>query len=238
MELLAPAGSVDHFITAVEAGADAVYVGAPGFNARNPSKELSFDEIRAIIEYGHSREKSVYVALNSLVREVDLPQLIDTLAQLELIKPDALIVQDHGVIDLVTNHFRQLKLHGSTLMFAHNSPSVEMLANLGCSRVVLARELTVKEIDTIVRKSPVEIEIFIHGAMCFSYSGACLFSSYHGGKSGLRGNCVQPCRRKFSVASGKKSAYLFSMNDLEGLDFIDKFKRIGIASIKIEGRLR
>ena len=113
-----------------------------------------------------------------------------------------------------------------------------MLANLGCSRVVLARELTVKEIDTIVRKSPVEIEIFIHGAMCFSYSGACLFSSYHGGKSGLRGNCVQPCRRKFSVASGRKSSYLFSMNDLEGLDFIDKFKRIGIASIKIEGRLR
>ena len=122
MELLAPAGSVDHFIAAVEAGADAVYVGAPGFNARNPSKELSFDEIRAIIEYGHSREKSVYVALNSLVREVDLPQLIDTLAQLELIKPDALIVQDHGVIDLVTNHFRQLKLHGSTLMFASQQP--------------------------------------------------------------------------------------------------------------------
>lgn len=246
MEILAPAGSVDHFIAAVKAGADAVYVGAPGFNARNPSRELHFDEIRAMVDYGRDHSTSVYVALNSLVRESDLPQLIETLAQLESIAPAALIVQDLGVIELVNRFFSSLKLHASTLMFAHSLAGVEMLADLGCSRVVIARELSVQEIQRIVRSSPVEIEIFIHGAMCFAYSGGCLFSSYHGGKSGLRGNCVQPCRRKFSVASagsgraGKqsKSGYYFSMNDLEGLDFVKQFEKSGISSIKIEGRLR
>jgi len=246
MELLAPAGSIEHFRAAIRAGADAVYIGAPGFNARNPSKELHFDEIRAMVDHGRDHGKSVYVALNSLVRESDLAQLIRTLAELESIAPHALIVQDIGVIELVNRFFPRLGLHASTLMFCHSIPGVEVLAELGCTRVVLARELSVAEIDKIVRSSPVEIEIFIHGAMCFSYSGGCLFSSYHGGKSGLRGNCVQPCRRKFSVAavgskkkSGqKKSGYFFSMNDLEGIDYIKTFEKIGVASIKIEGRLR
>lgn len=246
MELLAPAGSIDHFNAVLSAGADAVYVGAPGFNARNPSKEFHFDEIRAMVDHGHAHNISVYVALNSLVREADLPQLIHALAQLESIKPDALIVQDLGVIELINRHFPSFRLHASTLMFCHSSLGVEILEKLGCSRVVLARELSLNEIENIVRRSPVEIEIFIHGAMCFSYSGGCLFSSYHGGKSGLRGNCVQPCRRKFSVASSgskkrgaqKKSGYFFSMNDLEGVDFINRFEKIGVSSIKIEGRLR
>ncbi len=246
MEILAPAGSVDHFIAAINGGADAVYVGAPGFNARNPSRELHFDEIRAMVDYGRDHNKSVYVALNSLVRESDLPRLIETLAQLESIAPAALIVQDLGVIELVNRFFSSLKLHASTLMFAHSLAGVEILAELGCSRVVIARELSVQEIQRIVRSSPVEIEIFIHGAMCFSYSGGCLFSSYHGGKSGLRGNCVQPCRRKFSMVSsgpgkgGKevRSGYYFSMNDLEGLDYVKQFESSGIRSIKIEGRLR
>jgi putative protease len=246
MEILAPAGSVDHFTAAVNAGADAVYAGAPGFNARNPSRELHFDEIRAMVEYGRDHGKSVYVALNSLVRESDLPRLIETLAQLESIAPDALIVQDLGVIELVNRYFSSLNLHASTLMFAHSLAGVEILAELGCSRVVLARELSVQEIQRIVRSSPVEIEIFIHGAMCFSYSGGCLFSSYHGGKSGLRGNCVQPCRRKFSMVSsgqgtggkGARAGYYFSMNDLEGLAYVKQFESSGIRSIKIEGRLR
>ena len=246
MELLAPAGSLDHFTAAVKSGADAVYVGAPGFNARNPSREFHFDELRAMSSYCRDHGLSLYIALNSLVQEVELPRLINVLAELEKISPSALIVQDLGVIELVRSYFPHLHLHGSTLLFAHNSAGVEMLAGLGCSRVVLARELTVEEIRQIARKSPVGLEIFIHGAMCFSYSGGCLFSSYHGGKSGLRGNCVQPCRRKYSVVSSTqkkrgsqpKSAYIFSMNDLEGIDLVDEFKRIGIASLKIEGRLR
>ncbi len=246
MEILAPAGSIDHFRAALSAGADAVYVGAPGFNARNPSKEVHFDEIRAMVEHGRAHNISVYVALNSLVREAELPQLIRQLAQLELIAADALIVQDIGVIELVNRYFPSLRMHASTLMFTHSSLGVNLLEKLGCSRVVLARELTVGEIENIIRRSPVEIEIFIHGAMCFSYSGGCLFSSYHGGKSGLRGNCVQPCRRKFSVAATgskkkgglKKAGYFFSMNDLEGVDYIKTFEKIGVSSIKIEGRLR
>lgn len=246
MDLLAPVGSIDHFRAALRAGADGVYVGAPGFNARNPAKEVSFDEIRAMVDYGRAHNVSVSVALNSLIREADLPQLIHLLARLESIAADALIVQDLGVIELVRRYFPSLSLHASTLMFTHSSLGVELLERLGCARVVLARELSVGEIENIVRRSPVEIEIFIHGAMCFSYSGGCLFSSYHGGKSGLRGNCVQPCRRKFSVeAKGskkrgaqKKSGYFFSMNDLEGIDYIKTFEKIGVSSIKIEGRLR
>ncbi len=246
MELLAPAGSVDHFEAAVQAGADGVYVGAPGFNARNPAREFRFDEIRAMAACCREQGLTFYVALNSLVKEEELPRLITTLAELESISPTALIVQDLGVIELVTTHFPSLPLHGSTLMFVHHSGGVKTLARLGCSRVVLARELTIAEIEKIVRNSPIEVEIFVHGAMCFSYSGGCLFSSYHGGKSGLRGNCVQPCRRKYSVVSASakrkgsrgRSAYFFSMNDLEGLDLVDEFKRIGVASLKIEGRLR
>jgi len=246
MELLAPVGSLDHFRAAIGAGADAVYIGAPGFNARNPSKEFHYDEIRAMVDYGRNFDKSVYVALNSLIREADLPELVDTLVELETIAPDALIVQDIGIIELVNRHFPSLNLHASTLMFTHSRLGVEVLDKLGCSRVVLARELSVGEIEKIVRSSSIEIEIFVHGAMCFSYSGGCLFSSYHGGKSGLRGNCVQPCRRKFSVASTgskkkggqKKTGYFFSMNDLEGIDYIKTFEQIGVSSIKIEGRLR
>lgn len=248
MEILAPAGSVNHFIAALEAGADSVYVGAPFLNARNPAKELRFEEIAAMVDHARNCDKRIYVALNSLVKEDDLPRLIQTLSELEAINPHGLIVQDLGVIELIRRYFKSLRVHASTLMFAHNRNDVELLADLGCSRIVLARELSLKEIESIVRSSRVEIEVFVHGAMCFSYSGRCLFSSYHGGKSGLRGNCVQPCRRKFSVGSvgtgarggksGKKSGYVFSMNDLEGIDFIDEFKQMGVASIKIEGRLK
>ncbi|NNF47763.1 MAG: U32 family peptidase, partial [Desulfofustis sp.] len=246
MELLAPVGSLDHFGAAVEAGADGVYFGAPGFNARNPARELRFEEIRAMAAHCRTNGLTFYVALNSLVREEELPRLVSTLAELETIAPSALIVQDLGVIELAKRYFPTLTLHGSTLMFAHSSAGVEALATLGCSRVVLARELTIAEIERIIHKSSVEIEIFIHGAMCFSYSGGCLFSSYHGGKSGLRGNCVQPCRRKYTVTStaAKKkkgparAAYYFSMNDLEGIDLVEEFNRIGVSSLKIEGRLR
>ena len=243
---MAPVGSVDHFTAAVKAGADGVYAGVPGFNARNPSRELRFDELRAMAAYCREHGLVFYAAINSLVREEEIPRLINTLAQLETVAPSALIVQDLGVINLVNRFFPSFELHGSTLMLAHNSGSVEALARLGCSRVVLARELSLVEIERIVQRSPIEIEIFIHGAMCFSYSGGCLFSSYHGGKSGLRGNCVQPCRRKYSIASassktksGKvRSGYFFSMNDLEGIDLVDEFERIGVVSLKIEGRLR
>ncbi len=245
MELLAPAGTIENFHAALEAGADAVYVGAPGFNARNLARDLRLEEIGAMIRFCRDHGKKLYVAANSLVLERELPLVAETLAQLEFLLPDALIVQDLGLIRLIRRYFPHLRLHASTLMTAHNSLAVSALAGLGCERVVLARELTIREIAAIRAGAEVELEVFIHGAMCFSYSGLCLFSSFLGGKSGLRGRCVQPCRRAYTLAGkgksgagGKGGSYLFSMNDLSGLEAVPALREMGITSLKIEGRLR
>jgi len=251
MELLAPAGNVDNFYAALQAGADAVYIGAPGINARNLSRDLTFAEIGAMIEYAHDHDKKVYIAANSLILERDLNQLLKTISILDGLKPDGFIVQDLGLLRLFRLYFPRLKLHASTLMGVCNSRGVESLAHLGCQRVVLARELTLKEIQVIQRHVSVELEIFVHGAMCYSFSGYCLFSSYLGGKSGMRGRCVQPCRREYSWQGqgGKKKGhrgeqkskggnYIFSMNDLAGFEAVATLKEAGIASVKIEGRLR
>ena len=253
MELLAPAGTVETFNAALDGGADAIYVGAPGFNARNLARDLRIEEIGAMIRHCHKLDKKLYIAANSLLLERELPLVIENLALLQELEPDALIVQDLGLIRLVRHYFPKLKLHGSTLMTVHNSDGVRFQAELGCERVVLAREMTLKEIAAIsARRGSTELEIFIHGAMCFSYSGLCLFSSYLGGKSGLRGRCVQPCRRAYSSGgkgpagkgnktTGKKGdsgRYLFSMNDLTGLEAVPLLQEAGISSLKIEGRLR
>lgn len=248
MELLAPAGTVETFGAALDGGADAIYVGAPGFNARNLARDLRIEEIGAMIRHCRSLKKKLYIAANSLLIEKELPLVIENLALLQELRPDALIVQDLGLIRLVRHYFPKLKLHGSTLMTAHNSDGVHFQAELGCERVVLSREMTLKEIGAIsARRGETELEIFIHGAMCFSYSGLCLFSSYLGGKSGLRGRCVQPCRRAYSSGGkggkttgrkGDSGRYLFSMNDLTGLEAVPFLQEAGISSLKIEGRLR
>ncbi len=248
MELLAPAGNMESFAAAVEAGADAVYVGAPGFNARNIGKALSLEEISGMIHYCRNNGRRLYLAANSLLRENELPQVIRTLAQLERLEPHGLIIQDLGLLQIIKKYFPALPVHASTLMAAHNADSVQTLYKLGCERVVLARELSLDEIEQIARNSQAELEVFIHGAMCYSYSGLCLFSSYFGGKSGLRGKCVQPCRRAYSCGSGSRykagknnggrKEYLFSMNDLSGLEAVRRLGGLGIASLKIEGRLR
>jgi len=245
MELLAPVGNQENFHAAIEAGADAVYVGAPDLNARNLARDLKLEEIGAMVRFCHEHGKKLYVAANSLILEREVPKAIETLANLEILRPDALIVQDLGIIRLVREYFPQLPLHASTLMHAHNADTVRLFASLGCSRVVLARELTLKEIATIAGQTEVQLEVFIHGAMCFSYSGLCLFSSYLGGKSGMRGRCVQPCRRRYrwqgkggKTGRGKGGNYLFSMNDLSGLDAVPGLRHVGVTSLKIEGRLR
>ncbi|MEN8200136.1 MAG: peptidase U32 family protein, partial [Thermodesulfobacteriota bacterium] len=251
MELLAPAGNTENFLAAMEAGADAVYVGAPAINARNLARDLRFEEIVGMVQYCRERGKKIYLAANSLVREQDLKEAIRTLALLEAMETDGLIVQDLGLVRLIQNYFPAIPLHASTLLSANNSQSLRTFQDIGFERVVLARELTIKEIETLCRNSSVEIEVFVHGAMCFSYSGLCLFSSFLGGKSGLRGKCVQPCRRHYSWGAkgqgrnaskkpGKsgKGQYLFSMNDLSGLEAVPDLKQAGVASLKIEGRLR
>ncbi len=245
MELLAPAGNTENFIAAMEAGADAVYVGAPSMNARNLARDLRMEEIFAMVDYCHRNGKKIYLAANSLIREQDLSHSIKTLATLESLETDGLIVQDLGLVRLIRTYFPDIPLHASTLLSANNSMALHGFKELGFERVVLARELTLKEIETISQQSDIEIEVFVHGAMCFSYSGLCLFSSFLGGKSGLRGKCVQPCRRHYSYSDhgkGKNKAakgkYLFSMNDLSGLAVVPELRKAGVTSLKIEGRLR
>ena len=248
MELLAPAGTTAAFEAALEAGADAVYVGAPGLNARALARDFTLAEIAAMTAHAHERKKKLYVALNSLVKEGEIPLALETLSVLAGIGPDALIVQDMGLLYLVRRFFPGLQVHASTLMTVNHAVAANCLGELGCARVVLARELSLDEIRSIHRQCAVELEMFIHGAMCFSYSGLCRFSSLYGGKSSLRGQCVQPCRRRYDwLPSGKRArpgqggkggGYLFSMNDLCGIDHLAGVRNAGVVSLKIEGRLR
>lgn len=249
IELLAPAGSLETFAVAVEAGADAVYIGAPAANARALAGDFSPAELAAMIAYAHRRKVRVYAAMNSLLKEHELVRAAATVELLAGLGVDALIIQDLGLHAICRRFFPKLKLHASTLMGAHNALAVRQLVDMGFSRVVLARELTLMEIAAAGRSTEVELEVFVHGAMCFSYSGLCLFSSYFGGKSGLRGRCVQPCRRAYRWGGGRergrgeqakrdKPAYLFSMNDLEALKLLPELYRAGVGSVKIEGRMR
>lgn len=241
LELLAPAGTVEVFETAVAQGADAVYIGAPALNARALARNFSMAELAAMIDYGHRQKVKVYLAMNSLMREDEITAAVELLARLEALRADALIIQDLGVYNLARKYFPGLRLHASTLLTAHNSLAVRQFAAMGFERVVLAREMTLAEIEAAHRQSAVELEVFVHGAMCFSYSGLCLFSSYLGGKSGLRGRCVQPCRRRYTWAGkgrGHRSGYLFSMQDLSAVDLVDRLRQAGVSSLKIEGRMR
>jgi U32 family peptidase len=241
-ELLAPAGTLEVFETAVAQGADAVYIGAPALNARALAKHFSMAEIAAMIDHAHQKGVKVYLAMNSLVREEELPLATRTLAMIEALGADGLILQDLGLYHLARRHFPGLRLHASTLLAAHNSLAVRQLADMGFGRVVLARELTMEEIGFIRAGNPeIELEVFIHGALCFSYSGLCLFSSYLGGKSGLRGRCVQPCRRRYTWSGrgqGDQAGYFFSMHDLAGLELLPQLQTAGVTSFKIEGRMR
>ena len=248
MELLAPAGSLPAFETALREGADAVYVGAPGFNARALARDFSLAELAAMASHAQSQGKRFYVAMNSLVKEHEVGAAVETLAFLAGIKPDALIIQDWGLLAIMRRFFPQLKAHASTLMTVNNSAIARHCQQQGFERVVLARELSLEEIGAIHQQCPVDLEIFIHGAMCFSYSGLCRFSSLHGGKSSLRGQCVQPCRRRYdwlpsgkrqlASGAGKGSGYLFSMNDLCGIEQLAGLRHAGVMSLKIEGRLK
>ena len=239
LELLAPAGTVNVFEKAVEAGADAVYIGAPYLNARALAKDFSMAEIGAMLDHARKNGVRVYLAANSLIKETEIRPAVKSLAMLAALQPDGLIIQDLGLYQLCKRYFPELRLHASTLLGAHNSLAVQQFAQMGFKRVVLARELPIKEISRISKKARVEIEVFVHGALCFSYSGLCLFSSYLGGKSGLRGRCVQPCRRRYEWSGGNsKGGYLFSMNDLSAIELLDQIQKAGVTSLKIEGRLR
>jgi U32 family peptidase len=236
MELLAPAGSKESFIAAIKAGADAIYVGTKNFNARLKADNLNFYDLEVLINHAKNNNVKVFITFNTLIKHEEINEAVKTIHLINNLNPDAIIVQDLGIARIISEYFPNLKLHASTQMAAHNSESVKILANMGFKRVILARELTFSEIKNISNNSPIETEIFAHGALCFSMSGMCLFSSLIGGHSGNRGLCTQPCRRIWNSSNTK--GYLFSPKDLQLAEFINELKKTGLTSLKIEGRMR
>ena len=237
IELLAPAGSFETALAAFAAGADAVYLGLDAFSARAEAVNLTAEQLRQLMAVARRQDRKVYVTFNTLIDDAELPAAIEKLAILDEIQPDGLIVQDLGVARLVRQHFPRLALHASTQLVAHNLEGVLALKELGFTRVVLARELSLDDIRTIVRRSGVEIEVFVHGALCYSISGLCLFSAMEKDRSGNRGRCAYCCRLSYTDASGAKGLP-FSMRDLRLDDHLDALKEAGVASLKIEGRMK
>jgi U32 family peptidase len=235
-ELLAPAGSLEAFFAAMEMGADAVYCGMKEFSARAKAKNFTAADVRAMTRYAQGQGRRLYVTINTLIQERELPLLIEMLAELEAMKVDGVILQDLAVWRLARRHFPGLALHASTQMTVHNAAGVKMLERMGFTRAVLARELTLPEIAAISRQTTLELEHFIHGALCFSFSGQCYFSSFIGGKSGNRGRCAQPCRRRYRYRN--KEGYYYSTNDLSAIDLLPELAAAGIVSLKIEGRMK
>ncbi len=236
IELLAPAGNASCALAAFDAGADAIYAGLPKFNARERSENFTPELMAKVIDYAHKNKRKVYVTVNTVVKEKELAEMAEYLALLSDLSPDALIVQDLGVLRMIREYFPQLTIHASTQMGIHNSAGLKMAEKMGVKRVILERQMTYDEIDLMRKESDMELEIFAHGALCCSLSGQCLFSSWHGGASGNRGRCKQACRRRFFSREG--NGFFFSTQDLCLIDQIDKIRSLGIASLKIEGRLR
>ena len=236
IELLAPAGSPSCALAAFDAGADAVYAGLAKFNARERGENFTFDLMRQIIDYAHRNGKRLYLTLNTLIKERELPEVAELLAQVNEMRPDGLLVQDLGVLRMVREYFPELEIHASTQMGIHNSAGLALAARLGVKRVVLERQVTLEELEKLTVPPGLELECFIHGALCCSLSGSCFFSSWLGGMSGNRGKCKQPCRRRYF--SNKGNGFFFSPRDLCGIDVLDKLRDLGVSSLKIEGRLK
>ncbi len=233
-ELLAPAGDLDAAYAAFYHGADAVYLGLQRFSARAEAVNFLPENLSEILGFAHSStpRRSVFVAFNTLIQDSELDEAIETLAFLNAIGVDAVIVQDLGIARLINKYFPCLEMHASTQLAIHNIAGAKAARELGFKRVTLARELTLKEMADIVREGGLDVEVFIHGALCYSYSGLCLYSSMLRGRSGNRGRCSYPCRDTF----GQTKAYPFSMKDLALTGDVIKLREAGVFSFKIEGR--
>jgi U32 family peptidase len=235
-ELLLPAGNTESFFAALQAGADAVYLGLSQFNARARATNFNLFQFISLLKEAKKRKVLVYVTLNTVIKNTELNQLIDYLHFLSEAGTDGIIVQDWGVYHIAKTYFPRLKIHASTQMGIHNSLGTQFLSEKGFQRTVLARELTLKELETVVKKSEIETEVFVHGALCYSFSGMCLFSSYTGGRGANRGMCAQPCRREYDDKNHKK--FLFNLKDNQLIEYIPRLRKMGVSSLKIEGRLK
>ncbi len=244
-ELLSPAGNMEMFYAAVSAGADAVYAGLKQFGARAFAGNFTLEEMREAIDYAHLFNIKTYLTLNILIKDGELDVVLSCLRPLYKAGLDAVIIQDIGLISLIKNEFPELDIHISTQAFVTGPCGAELLRKMGVKRVVAARELSVSELKSI-KKTGIEVECFIHGAMCYSYSGLCLMSSFLGGRSGNRGRCAGPCRQPYSVITpegkelfkGSEGAYILSMKDLCAFTALPKLMEEGIDSFKIEGRMK
>ena len=235
-ELLAPVGSMEHLKVALNAGASSVYLSGKDYGARKFAQNFTLDEINEAVNTAHLHNVKVYVTVNTLIKQDELEDVINYLAKLYSIGVDAVLIQDLGLVELINRHLPNLKIHASTQMTCENQLKLDYLESKGIKRVVLPREMRKDEIENL--KTNMELEIFAHGALCYSYSGQCLMSSFKGGRSGNRGTCAQPCRQKYKVSGIKKEDYYLSPCDLSLFDKLKEIAELNISCIKIEGRMR
>ena len=236
-ELLAPAGSLEILKGVIESGADAVYVGGSMFGARAYANNFTEEELLEAIDFAHLRGVKVYLTVNTLIKNSEFSKLYDYLLPYYKRGLDAVIVQDIGVVKAIHEYFPSMEIHTSTQMTVMGADGVRFLSQFGVTRVVMAREVSLAEMKRIHEETGMELEAFVHGALCYSYSGQCLFSSILGGRSGNRGRCAQPCRLPYTV-EGKKDEYILSLKDMCGIKALDKLHDAGVYSLKIEGRMK
>lgn len=236
-ELLAPAGNLEILKGVIESGADAVYVGGSMFGARAYANNFTEEELLEAIDFAHLRGVKVYLTVNTLIKNSEFSKLYDYLLVYYKRGLDAVIVQDLGVVKAIHEYFPSMEIHTSTQMTVTGADGVRFLSQFGVTRVVMAREVSLAEMKRIHEETGMELEAFVHGALCYSYSGQCLFSSILGGRSGNRGRCAQPCRLPYTV-EGKKDEYILSLKDMCGIKVLDKLHDAGVYSLKIEGRMK
>ena len=235
-ELLAPVGSMEHLKVAINAGASSVYLSGKDYGARKYATNFTLDEINDAVDIAHLHNVKVYVTVNTLIKQDELEDVINYLSKLYAMGVDAVLVQDLGLVELINKHLPKLKIHASTQMTCENQLKIDYIESKGIKRIVLPREMRKEEIQNL--KTDMELEIFAHGALCYSYSGQCLMSSFKGGRSGNRGTCAQPCRQKYKVSGLKNDDYYLSPCDLSLFNKLKEISELNISCIKIEGRMR
>ncbi len=236
-ELLAPAGDMESLRAALQSGADSVYLGAKAFSARQGAKNFDGAELRSALDEAHALGASVYIALNTLLFDPELKNALDLAESLYIMGADAIIAQDIGLARIIRRYFPDMPLHASTQACIHDAGGLAFARSIGFSRAVLSRELPLSDIAAL-SGSPVELEVFVHGALCSAFSGGCLFSSLVGGRSGNRGACAQPCRLPYGYGDGKRPSALLSLKDLCLIEHISALEEAGVRAFKIEGRMR
>ena len=237
MELLAPAGSMEALRAAVQNGANAVYLGCGSFNARQSAKNFTPQTLVEAIKYCHVRGVEVHLTVNTLVTDREMKEVAELIRHAAQNNIDAFIVQDLGVVQLCRQIAPKVPVHGSTQMTIHSLAGVQLCAAMGLKRVVLSRELSREEIRYICANSPIEIEVFVHGALCMCYSGQCYMSAMIGGRSGNRGRCAQPCRQSYGYARWEEK-YPLSLKDNCLVQYLEELEQMGVRSLKLEGRMK